>query len=291
MFAKWGQKAQEQAPAAASNKREFFRLQLRMPIQLQTGILSIPALLVDLSGGGCQVYSRVQVEAKAVKFKLKRTDGMSEIELGGLIKGKGFLEKERVFVYGIAFEGLSERTQQALVQEIAMIERRERLKAQEAAKAVPKPQNANGRHERSAFRVAWPFKMTFSIVGKPGTMQAQALDISVGGMRMSSDQLLKDESKIELQFTLPDKVLDVLTTSETVGKSELFGARFAAEKKVVKQKPFPPMRLHAMVRPGKVTERGKFTYGLAFEDADPMIREEIQRFVHAAQLMKRKMGI
>jgi len=44
---------------------------------------------------------------------------------------------------------------------------------------------------RGAFRVAWPFQLTFKIPGIPGVHRAASLDISAGGMRIATDMILR----------------------------------------------------------------------------------------------------
>ena len=285
------------------NKRNFFRVPLRLKIDVNAGLpIMLPALLMDISGGGCQIASRILVEpGKSVTYKLRRGDGKSDLHLCGTIRSKRYAEAEHIYFYGVRFEGLKEADHEALLQEITALERRiimhkrGEAEAKQAAKnPVPKVAlTAAGKktaaQARGAFRVAWPFQMTFKIPGIPGVHRATSLDISAGGMRIATDMILRREWVLEVTFTMPAQVLEVLEHSEPAATS-LFG-RTSEQKKVIKQRPFAPITVHCNVVPGVQESRGRYVQGISFKDADHLMKEEITRFVHAAQLSKRRLAV
>lgn len=287
------------------NKRSFFRVPLRIKIDVNAGLpIMLPALLMDISGGGCQIVSRISVEVGApVTYNLRRSDGKSDLRLCGVIRSKRYSESEHIYFYGVEFEGLKDADHEALLQEITVLERRiimhkrGETEAAQAAKKAPPPKIAltaagkkSAAQARGAFRVAWPFQMTFKIPRIPGVHRATSLDISAGGMRIATDMILRREWVLELTFTMPAQVLEVLAHSEPVATSPLF-SRSTEQKKFVKQRPFAPITVHCTVVPGVQESRGRYVQGIAFKDADHLIKEEITRFVHAAQLSKRRLAV
>jgi c-di-GMP-binding flagellar brake protein YcgR len=293
------------AKTPVANKRNFFRVPLRLKIEVNAGLpVMLPALLMDISGGGCQIASRISVESgQRVNYNLRRGEGKADLSLSGVIRAKRYAEAEHVYFYGVKFEGLKESDHEALLAEITALERRIIMHKRgeteaQTAKQTPLSKVAltaagkkSAAQARGAFRVAWPFPMTFKIPGIPGVHRATSLDISAGGMRIATDLILRREWILELTFTMPAQVLDVLAHSEAVPASQLFGARSTETKKVVKQRPFPPITLHCTVVPGVQESRGRYVQGIAFKDADHLMKEEITRFVHAAQLSKRRLAV
>lgn len=296
------QSKQQAQAQSAGNKRNFFRIPLRTLIQMEAGMpVLVPAMLLDLSGGGCQVASRIAVEANQhVTFRYKR-EGKSDLVLAGRVRSRRYAEADHIYYFGIKFEGISERVHDDLLQEIVNMERKiimqrrgeQDLKAEQSKIATVAPKNAKARKpeaNRSAFRVAWTFPLEFKIKGIPGTQRATSIDISAGGMQIATDMILRREWQLELAFTLPEKVLEVLSQSENISTS-VFGSRYGEQTKVTKQKPFPPMTIKAESTPGIQQSRGRYLHGVKFKDVDPLVREELLRFVHAAQLSKRRMAM
>ncbi|MFN2527397.1 MAG: PilZ domain-containing protein [Candidatus Baltobacteraceae bacterium] len=302
------EKKKTAAPPAkpVANKRNFFRVPLKIKIDVNAGLpVMIPAVLMDISGGGCQIVSRILVEAGApVAYNLRRGDGKPDLRLCGVIGSRRYSEAEHLYRYGVRFEGLNDADREALLQQITALERRlimhrrRETEAVQAAKKTPHPktvERAAGKKKsasqaRGAFRVAWPFQMTFKIPKIPGVHRATSLDISAGGMRIATDMILRSEWVLEVTFTMPAQVLEILEHSEPAAISPFF-SRSTAPKKVVKQRPFAPITVHCVVVPGVQESRGRYVQGIAFKDADHLMKEEITRFVHAAQLSKRRLAV
>jgi c-di-GMP-binding flagellar brake protein YcgR len=286
----------------AQSRRSHFRIPLRTPIQMEAGLpVLVPAMLLDLSGGGAQLASRIAVEAnRRVSFRYKRAE-KPDLVLTGSVASRRYAGAQHIYYYGVKFEGLSESVHDQLVQEIVAAERKiimqrrgERdLKVEQSKVAnVPGKGNAllNPEANRTSYRVAWTFPVEYTIKGIPGTHRATAADISAGGMQVATDMILRREWSLQLHFTLPETVLEVLAQHQPVSTSVL-GSRYAEKTKVTKQKPFPPMTVKAEVTPGIQQSRGRYVHGLKFKDVDPLVREELLRFVHAAQLSKRRLAM
>ncbi|MDP9017729.1 MAG: PilZ domain-containing protein, partial [Candidatus Eremiobacteraeota bacterium] len=235
--------------------------------------IPLPALLVDISGGGCLIASRIMVEGgQPVSYTLRRGDGKPDMKLSGVIRTKRYAESEHIYFYGVKFDPMKTADHDVLLQEISQLERRLIVhKRAEAEMPLKKPPavalSAVGKKKaeqsRSAFRVSWPFQMTYKVPGIPGTHRATALDTSSGGMRIATDMVLRREWVLELSFTLPAQVLEVLEHHESANASELFGNRYAQKSLVVKQRPFATMTVQANVIPGVQEARGRYVHGIS----------------------------
>ena len=296
------QQAKTAPPPVPAFKRNYFRVQLRSKIQLVAGGLgvTVPALLMDLSGGGCQVCSRIAIDGgQGVQFDLPRADQKPPLRLTGIVRSKRYSEADHIYFYGVGFNALKEQDQEILLQEITLFQRklimqqRGEQQAQSLKKGVSTLTTGKekAKQARGAFRVAWPFALTYTISGVPGTRRATSMDISAGGMRIATDVILRQEWTLNLNFTLPDAVLEATQHTEEQTGSPLFGSRYHQEAKVVKQRPFPPIAATATIVPGVTQSRGRLVHGIVFKDLDHLVKEEIMRFVHAAQLMKRRQAV
>jgi hypothetical protein len=136
--------------------------------------------------------------------------------------------------------------------------------------------------KRNAYRanVEFPVRYTVANSFKRG---AKANDLSTGGMKLVATEELPVGTLLDFTFTLPSAVLSVLTTKETVMEPSPFGRPPRAVEKITAPRPFDEMRVV-----GKVvslsTKNRTLAYGIAFTDIEPFVREEIGRFIHAAQL-------
>jgi len=108
--------------------------------------------------------------------------------------------------------------------------------------------------------------------------------VSTGGLRLLCNEELMNNATIELRFTLPSEVLDVFPPSEKRTEISPFGERTV--RMPDKRRPFAPMILRARVIARLPRSQGRIVYGVEFLEIDGFQREEIARFVHAAQLQR-----
>jgi len=141
-----------------------------------------------------------------------------------------------------------------------------------------------GDQKRGLYRAHVRFALTYAVVGRAGSRSAMAVDLSGGGLRMTSDEDLVLGTLVDLSFTLPDSVLDALKTEKEEIEVTPFGDR--PKKTVVPAKPFEPMRVRAKTIVTFFNVNAAcFEYGLSFHDIDPRVQEEIQRWIHGWQLL------
>ena len=150
-----------------------------------------------------------------------------------------------------------------------------------AVKKAPPP--PPGGQKRGSFRASVEFAMLYTLSGRPGSRSAQGDDLSAGGLRLIGDEDLPNGSEVVFRFTLPNERISSLRIEKEIEESTSLGPR---KKKIM----VPPPAFKEMTIKGKVVitflnvRRRKFMQGIQFLALDPRVVEEIQRFVHLAQL-------
>jgi len=147
-------------------------------------------------------------------------------------------------------------------------------------KAPPPPP---GGQKRGSFRASVEFTLIYTADGRAGTRSAQADDLSAGGLRLIGDEDLVNGTEVQFRLTLPNDRISTLRIEKEIEEATPLGPR---KKKIM----IPPPPFKEMTIKGKVVitflnvRRRKFMQGIQFQSLDPRIGEEIQRFVHLAQL-------
>lgn len=249
---------------------------IAIEIDVPTITVPVPAMLADLSEGGCQIASRVKIATgNSLEFNL-RLDGKPALRLRGVIRSTKERPETRSYYYGVQFDRLRPAEQDAIYQFVVDKQRKE-------LQQRPAPLQAAAQTKgRAAYRAQRNFAVRYAVVGTPGSSPATALDVSRGGSRVAFDGELREDRELLLRFTLPSDVLGVLTHHEQRGSQSVFGR--SGTTKEVKARPFEEMQIHAKVLPGAERIKGRFIYRLVFQRPTPYFEEEIERFVHAAQL-------
>jgi hypothetical protein len=263
-----------------AKSRKSFRLVANIAIEVDVPTIAVPvpAMLADLSEGGCQIASRVKIATgHSLEFSL-RLENKSPLRLRGIVRSVKERPETRAYYYGVQFDRLRPAEQDAIYQFVVDKQRKE-LQQRPVAPSPGGPQTKG----RAAYRAQRNFPVRYAVVGTPGSNPATALDLSRGGSRVAFDGELREDRELVLRFTLPSDVLAVLTRHEATGSQSVFGHAGGATKEV-KARPFEEMQIHAKVLPGAERIKGKFIYRLVFQRSTPYFEEEIERFVHAAQL-------
>lgn len=147
----------------------------------------------------------------------------------------------------------------------------------------PKPAAAGTSQKRSAFRMPVEFDVFYTLENRNGRRAAKANDLSAGGLRLACDEDFLHDSKLLLEFKLPDEFLANMTIEKEVYEQSPFGLRPESIK--VQPPGFEPMSMEAKVLASFFNlERRKFAHGMAFVDLHPKTQEELQRFIHLWQL-------
>ena len=269
------------------NDRKYFRLQVNFPIDITvpSAPVALPAVLGDISEGGCRLVSKSMLMREAdIKFELAR-DGKPPIVLSGKVMSIDFKQGNKMFHYGVKFGKLRAADTDAIYQFIVEQQRRgiQADKQEAPADRVTKTGTAlRSVRERSAYRVEKMFPVRYNIVGLRGSNAAVAVDTSIGGMRIAFDRKQQLERELDLRFSLPNDVLDVLTRREASRDGSIFGRTVQTVEKKARQ--FTEMQVHAKLLPAMDEVNGRYIYSVVFVRASNFVQEELQRFVHAAQL-------
>ena len=269
----------------AQNDRKHFRLALNLPIDITvpSAPVALPATLGDLSEGGCRIVSKsMLLRDSDLAFDLKR-EGKPPVKLAGKVMSVDYKQGNKLFHYGVRFSRLRTADSDAVYQYIVEQQRRA-IKTNDSEQRPSAPGRAALRSvpERGAYRVEKMFPLRYSVTGLRGSSPAIAVDLSVGGMRIAFDRKQQIDRELDLFFTLPADVLDVLTRHESSRDASIFGRTVQTLEK--KARPFGEMQLHAKLLPAMTEVNGRYIYSVIFVRPSTFVQDEVQRYVHAAQL-------
>jgi len=250
------------SPAAdAQNKRAYYRQPMHVPIHLRvTGVReALPATLVNISGGGCQIDAAVLVQTRLpVRFNLARP-GRTDLVLTGTIRRIRHTKHDPAYHYGVAFEIADESEHDELLRFIG----EEQLRALKGARAPEAPPPRKRLLEqRSCVRTVASFPVRYTVPEQPGVVyEGLALDLSTGGMRIVTDRILRREWRINVKISLPNEGLRATV-------------------------PFEPLSLLASPLPGIRNSRGRYVHSLSFRNPSAAAIDEILRFIRANELSR-----
>jgi hypothetical protein len=218
-----------------------------------------------------------------IKFDLKR-DGKSPVTLSGKVMSIDYKQGNKMFHYGVKFNKLRPADNDAVYQFIVEQQRRG-IAAKKQENEPQRPAAAPALRavaERSAYRVEKMFALRYGVIGIRGSNAAIALDTGIGGMRIAFESKQNPNRELDLKLTLPSEVLDVLTRRETSRDGSIFGRTVQVIEK--KARPFAEMQVQAKLLPDAREVNGRFIYSVVFVRPSAFVQEELQRYVHAAQL-------
>ncbi len=239
------------------DNRAYYRQAMHAPIHVRVADVreTLPATLVDISGGGCRIDAAVLIQTRLpVRFNLPRP-GLTDLVLTGTIKKIRHTTHGRTYHYGIAFELADEVEREELLHFI----NEEQLRALKGTRAFASPPPPPKRllEQRSCMRTVASFPVRYTVPEQPGvTYEALALDLSTGGMRIVTDRILRREWSINVKISLPND-----------------GLRTAV--------PFVPLSLLASPLPGIRNSRGRYVHSLSFRNPSAAAIDEILRFIRA----------
>lgn len=214
-----------------------FRLRLSSAVEATVDGFPNPVrvTVIDLSLGGCRLRAAsILLTGSEIRFNLPI--GGKSIPVVGKIRHNSASSADSL-EYGIEFAKLAPGDSKALDRFL------EEERSQSAA-------------ADSAIRVDTEFDVTCSMAGTKDEINALALDLSRGGMRLAFEKRIAEGSTLSMQFTLPN------------GEA---GRLLQVRGKVV----------HA------TQQFREFHHSVVFVDISPAVGEEIERFVRALRLNQR----
>lgn len=249
-----------------SNRRLYYRqaMYLRINLRVAGMRVAVPGTLVDLSGGGGMIQSRTMLRPHvAVEFDLPR-EGQAHLRLPGKIRKVTYSAADRTFRYAVEFDLLGEETREALLRFIIDEQRRTISLARRGEEGKPRI-STRIQEQRAHRRIELNMPIRYSVADAGLTLEATATDISTGGMRIITEQVLRQEWVVSIRFTLPSDVL-----------------RAGQQGKGRPLTPSGEIRMEARALPGIKQSRGRYIQSLVWVNPDPAVTMEIDRFVEAA---------
>lgn len=254
-----------------------------VPVKLRLRGVAEPvqATLLHIALAGCRLRSWMLLErGTAVSFEWRLGSGKL-LELCGVVAARYAPRNGGVgFEYALALEQLPPQDGDALAREAAMLARR-------TASARAYDTSLVDISQFTGYRVPHDFALTYRIDDARSTHKpAKACDVMGNGLRLHCEEPLKNDQQLVLHFCLPEHVLSVHKGKDDDLVVGPFGYRRVPLKSL--RRPFAQLRVKARVL-GKVKDsRRRDAYDVEFLDVDGMAREELARYIHAAQLARLK---
>ncbi|MGB6987230.1 MAG: PilZ domain-containing protein [Candidatus Aquilonibacter sp.] len=214
-----------------------FRLQLAIAVEATVDGYPKPvrATVIDLSVGGCRLTAgSIFLTGSEIRFKLPV--GARTIPVVGRIRHNSSRSTDSL-EYGVEFAKLAPGDVSAL----------DHFLDEERSKTVAAD---------SAIRVDTEFSVACSMTGTKDRIDALALDLGRGGMRLAFEKRIAEGSMLNMQFELPDG-----------------GAA-------------RPLQVRGKVVHATQQFR-EFHHSVVFVDLSPAVCDEIERFVRALRLSQR----
>ena len=246
----------------------------RIDLRAEGVRIPVPGTLVDISAGGCQVHARTMLKAHlAVEFNLPRQGG-PPLRLHGHLCKVNYHAADRTFRYGIDFERMSEHDKEELARFIHDEQRRALALKNNGGVEEPKPAKVQRIQElRAAKRVEVNIPVKYTVQNSAQNFEGVVIDVSTGGMRILSDQVLRQEWNVQLRLVFPSDALRA--------------ARAARGERSHTLLPFREIKVEARPLPGVKQTRGRYMQSLMWVNPDPLATHEISRFVDAIQISRR----
>jgi c-di-GMP-binding flagellar brake protein YcgR len=214
-----------------------FRLRLALAVEATVDGFPKPVrvTVLDLSIGGCRLTAAsIFLTGSGIRFNLPT--GARSIPIAGRIRHNSGSSGDSL-EYGVEFAKLAPDDFNAL----------SRFLEEERSKSVAAD---------SAIRVETEFNVTCSMAGTKNTIDALALDLSRGGMRLAFEKRIAEGSTLSMRFTLPNG------------------------------EPGRPLQVRGKVVHATQQFR-EFHHSVVFVDIPPAVGGEIERFVHALRSNQR----
>lgn len=170
-----------------------------------------------------------------------------------------------------------------------MMELQRRASAGRRQAADPGAQgDGEAAQRRRTFRTVVTVNLTYKREDQPGVHLGTATDLSAGGLRLTCNEALLPDQLLILTFTPPSAVLGSFPDQIDEVDISPFGPRIV--KKPHPLRPFEEIRVRARVVQRFPDSRGRVVVGVQFLQIDAFDREQIARYIHAAQVYKLRLA-
>lgn len=242
---------------------------------------AVQGTLLHIAVSGCRLRSWLLMDrGTGISLQWRLGDG-KVLDLAGAVAARYAPRNGGVgFEYAVAFETIPEADADALSREAAMLQRR-------ASSARSYDTSLVDISQFTGYRVPGDFPLSFKIDDpREGAKSGNGCDLSGNMLRLRTSEAIRQGQNLTLTFRLPDGVLGVHKGKDDELVVGPFGYRRVPRKYL--RRPFEELRLRARVL-GTVTDsQRRQAFELELLDVDGLAREEIARYIHAAQLARLK---
>ena len=184
------------------------------------------------------------------------------------------------FEYAVALEALARADADVIARDAALLTRK-------SAAARAYDTSLVDISGFTGFRVPGDLPVAFRTEEmRVGTRPAVGCDVNGGGMRLRCNDELRDAQLLTLQFRLNDDVLRVHQGRDDEMVVGPMGYRRMPLRSL--RRPFEELRLKARVTGRTTDSKNRAAYEIQFVEVDGLAREELARYIHAAQLQSLK---
>lgn len=242
---------------------------------------AVQGTLLHIAVSGCRLRSWLLMDrGTGISLQWRLGDG-KVLDLAGVVAARYAPRNGGVgFEYAVAFEAIPEADADALSREAAMLQRR-------ASSARSYDTSLVDISQFTGYRVPADFPLSFKIDDpRVGAKSGHGCDLSGNMLRLRTSEALRQGQNVALTFRLPDGVLGVHQGKDDELVTGPFGYRRVPRKYL--RRPFEELRLRARVLGAVTDSQHRQAFELELLDVDGLAREEIARYIHAAQLARLK---
>jgi hypothetical protein len=239
------------------------------------------ATLLHIALSGCRLRTWMHMErGTGLSFEWRLSSGKA-LQISGAVAARYAPRNGGVgFEYAVALEQLPTEDADALAREAAMLARR-------TASARSYDTSLVDISQFTGYRVPHDFDVQYRIDDPRAMLRpGQACDVMGNGLRFRCEQPLRTGEQLILHFSLPEHVLQVHKGKDDDLVVGPFGYRRVPLKYM--RRPFAQLRLKARIVGTTKDSKRRDSYDVEFLDADGLAREELARYIHAAQLTQLK---
>lgn len=233
--------------------------------------------MTRLSEQGAWLAAEIEIQVgRQMKLDWRpRTDKPMTLQ-GQIVTMKQEQPESLLRLYGVRFINLTKNNLDVLIREIMEIDRRNKAKERpQQESSVSRQVAAQLGTKRAAFRAPVAFPAKYAKVGQIAKRMGQASNVSTGGIGFETIETFEVGTVLDFQLDLPGDVLERAKLAPS-GDRTVHG---------IPVRPFERLNVKGkVVKAVRPKPTSPWQYGIAFLDPDPLVVEELRRYIHLSQL-------
>lgn len=237
----------------------------------------IAATLLHIALSGCRLRTWMLLQkGTALSFDWRLSSG-KVLPIHGTVAARYAPRNGGVgFEYAIALKHIEGPDADALASEAAMLQRK-------SASARSYDTSLIDISQFTGYRVPGDFAVMYKGDDpRVGAKIAQASDVTGNALRLRCGETMRTQQVIQLHLRLPDRVLDVHKGKDDEMVVGPHGYRRVPRKYL--RRPFEELKLRARILGRTKDSQNRDAYEVELLDVSGLAREELARYIHAAQL-------